>query len=189
QARTGLARITRALVAVDEGGHVPGLLVGQAVALAERHVRLDEGRGGVDAGHARAPVVALGAPQRREHRAAVEVALADAVGAVAGGAVGRIDLGAARGVVAQLGLLDLRVPAAFQLGAGRRAGRHPVHVALDVLVDVVAQRRRPARRRILAVHRIGEAALDPVLHGVDPVVLATIFGIPEPGRPYRRGIG
>ena len=58
--------ILRALVAVDVKGDIPGLLIAQTPPLGERHVALDEGGRLVDAVHARAPVVALLAPQGRE---------------------------------------------------------------------------------------------------------------------------
>src|SRR5690625_6365872 len=100
-------RVLGPLVAVDPGRHIPGLLPGQRAALAQGHVGLNKGRCGVDAVHASAPVVGLGAPQRREDIIAGH-AMALAVLAVAEGALLRIDLCATGEVVATLGLLAPR---------------------------------------------------------------------------------
>jgi hypothetical protein len=107
----GEARVLRALVAVHEGGDVPGLLVGERQVVAERHVGLDVGGGGVDAVHAGAPVVGLLAPERREDHLRAGVA-ALAILAVADGAVLGVDDGAALGVEALAGLVELRIAAA-----------------------------------------------------------------------------
>src|SRR5690606_15166977 len=56
------ARILRPLLGVDVVSHVPGFLVTQLARLAQRHVVLDEGRCGIDPGHARTPVVGAIAP-------------------------------------------------------------------------------------------------------------------------------
>src|SRR5690606_25011316 len=65
----GEAWILRTFMGIHEHRHVPSLLVGETPAASEWHVRLDEASGVVQLVHARAPVVGLRAPQRREHLA------------------------------------------------------------------------------------------------------------------------
>src|SRR5690606_39008512 len=65
----GEAWILRTFMGIHEHRHVPGLLVGETPAASEWHVRLDEASSVVQLVHARAPVVGLRAPQRREHLA------------------------------------------------------------------------------------------------------------------------
>src|SRR3546814_2119757 len=60
--RARLPRVLGSFPAVDIGGDVPRLLIGQAVGLAQRHVLLHEGGGIFDARHARAPIVAVRPP-------------------------------------------------------------------------------------------------------------------------------
>src|SRR3546814_16666043 len=55
--RARLPRVLGLFPAVDIGGDVPRLLIGQAVGLAQRHVLLHDCGGIFDARHARAPIV------------------------------------------------------------------------------------------------------------------------------------
>lgn len=176
------ARVLRALVAVHEGGDVPGVAVAEGTGLAQRHVVLDEGGRGVDAVHARAPVERLRAPQRWEHRLP-QSHLALAVGAVADRALRGIDLGAALDAVAAFRRGHVRIAASGQADPGRRLARQPIGVdgqGLDL---------RAVGRRHLAVHAELEAALQALGERIDLVVLGAERRIDRVGRPLRRGVG
>src|SRR5690606_11182549 len=64
--------VLRPLLGVDELRQIPGLLVGQAIGLAQRHVVLDEGCQGVYPADPRSPVVGVVAPSRRKHYLATD---------------------------------------------------------------------------------------------------------------------
>ena len=140
-------------MAVHEGSDVPGLLLAQSAAFAQRHVGLNEpGRVG-QLVHAGAPVERLWSPQRGKHLL-VASALAQAIGAVAQRAVLRIHLFAACVIGRLLGFFELGVAAARQRHAHRRAFGKPERVGLQRRDDRIICGRR------LAVHAVFKAALD-----------------------------
>src|SRR5262249_9334940 len=70
---------------------VEGVLAGQGIVLAERHVGLDEGGGRVQSGHASADVERLRTPKRREQILALLSRTALTIGAMAGHALFQIE--------------------------------------------------------------------------------------------------
>ena len=59
---TGVTRVLRAFVRVDELGDIPGLLFAEFARLPQRHVPVDVSGSGKDARDARAPVIGAVAP-------------------------------------------------------------------------------------------------------------------------------
>ena len=177
--RFGETRVLRALVAVDERGHVPGVLRAERAAAPKWHVRLDEGGGLVDGMHAGAPVVGALAPQRGKHLC-FAAALALAVGAMAQRALG----GEHRLAALQVGRLrrrgQLAVAGAGQHFAHRRALGHPEGIGLQRHQHIVAFGRR------LAVHAVGKAPAQAFGKGVHMLGFGAVGRVQRVGAPQWR---
>ena len=124
------ARVLRALMAVHEDSHVPGVLLAQGAALSQGHVGLDETCRIGQLVHAGAPVKRLRSPQRREHLF-VAGALAQAVRAVAQSTVLRVNLLGPRVIGGLRWFLELGIAAARQRRSDRRAFGKPEGIGLQ----------------------------------------------------------
>ena len=175
-------RVGRPRLAVDEGRHVPRLLVGQRVGCPERHVRLDERRGGGYAVHARALVVRVASPQRRKRVAAPcfsppPLAPWQAAQCAPYTAAPRATLGRMRR------LRDGRKAAAAKIRADRRTGREPERIRGERRDDGAVGGRHACRSS-----RSGSIPRRRLRERVDLVVLGAERRIGDVGGPQRRGV-
>src|SRR5262245_60964794 len=171
-----LCREVRARLPSEVRRNVEGILVGQNVVLAERHVGLRERGGGVQPCHARSDVEGPGAPQRREQIFTGRPRTALPVGSVTRSALLEIERSTSTRVRGSW-CLDTRESAATNLDTGRHVSRQPPHVGKNP-VHLVA-----IGRQGLPIHGSLETIVDPLLQGVDLAIARSIFGKDAP-QPY-----
>lgn len=175
------AWILRAMLTVDEGGNVPGLLDIQAVFHSLGHVGADEGGGFVDGGHAGTPIIRFCPPEWGVSR--VTQGLACTVFAVAGGALLGIHDSTARFIERLSGGSDFGEAAGGQAFTELEALRHVGGIGFDGIERVGAEGRRRA------VEAIKEAILRALLEAVDGLVFGAVGGEIGVGSPQRGGTG
>src|SRR5439155_18132283 len=168
-----LAGKVRPRLAGEIRGDIVSLLIGQRLALSQRHLSLDERGRGVQARHPRPDVERVRAPERWKDGLAVRARDPLPVGAVARRALCRIDLLALRPIRLPEGL-DAEESTPRDGHARRHAAGQPRYVRQHRAHLFTVPRQR------LAVHGALEAVVDPILEILDSGAAAGILGEEPP---------